>query len=111
VRARLAKEEYATTWQEEEQGKPQTECVARPEIDGEAQREGFEPRAGRRVTQDQRTKERGSEGSGSKGSGSKGSGQAQHEARRAEPKVVGTPPPRGRGPSGERAVETYRGHE
>src|SRR5204862_6364197 len=49
VRARLAKEEYATTWQEEEQGEPQTGCVARAEVGREAQREGFEPRAGWRV--------------------------------------------------------------
>jgi hypothetical protein len=44
VRARLAKEEYATTWQEEEQGEPQTECIARPEVEREAaaaQREAF----------------------------------------------------------------------
>jgi hypothetical protein len=121
VRARLAKEEYATTWQEEEQGEPQTGCVARPEVDGAGKREAFERRAGRRITQNQRTKddgskergsqERGSQGSGSQGSGPKASGQTQHQAERAEPKDVGTPPSRGRSASGERAVEIYRSHE
>jgi hypothetical protein len=97
LRAELAKEEYATTWQEEEQGEPQTRRLAQPEDDGGAQREALDARAYRRVTQNQRTKER-----GSKGCGSKGSGQTQHQAQRAEPEVFGHPPPRsGNDGSGE----------
>jgi len=72
LRAELAKEEYATTWQEEEQGEPQEERFPRPEIHGRAQRKALDTLACRRVAQDKRAK----------GCGSKGSGQTQHQAER-----------------------------
>ena len=58
LRAELAKEEYATTWQEEEQGEPQEERVPRPEVHGRAQRKALDTLT--RVTQDDCTEERGS---------------------------------------------------
>jgi hypothetical protein len=75
LRAELAKEEYATTWQEEEQGEPQKERVSRPQVHRRPQRKALDPLntlARTRVTQDQCTKER----------GSKGTGQTQHQAKR-----------------------------
>jgi hypothetical protein len=75
LRAELAKEEYATTWQEEEQGEPQEERVPRPEIHCRAQRQALDTLACTRVAQDKRAK----------GRGSKGSGQTQHQAERGEP--------------------------
>src|SRR4029077_1883139 len=74
LRAELAKEEYATTWQEEEQGEPQEERVARPEIHRRPRRKALDTLARTRVSQDQCTKERGTKERGSKGSGSKRSG-------------------------------------
>jgi hypothetical protein len=99
LRAELAKEEYATTWQEEEQGEPQKERVPRPEIHRRPQRNARDTLAGTRVAQDKRTKECGSKecGSkecGSKGSGSKGSGQTQHQAQRRGPQGFADSPPR-----------------
>jgi len=85
LRAELAKEEYATTWQEEEQGEPQEERVARPEIYRRPRRQALDTVAGTRVTQDQCTKER----------GSKGSGQTQHQAERHGPQGFADSPPRG----------------
>jgi hypothetical protein len=61
VRAELAKEEYATTWQEEEQGEPQ--------VIGVANGGTLNARASGGITQDQRT-----QGSGSKRGGSEGRG-------------------------------------
>jgi len=90
LRAELAKEEYATTWQEEEQGEPQEERVARPEIYRRPRRQALEPVAGTRVTQDRCAKER-----GSKGNGSKRSGQTQHKAERHGPQGFADSPPRG----------------
>ena len=94
LRAELAKEEYATTWQEEEQGEPQEERGPRPEIHRRPQRKALVTLARRRLTQDECTKERGSKERGSKGSGSKGSGQTQHEAERRGPQGFADPPPR-----------------
>jgi hypothetical protein len=85
LRAELAKEEYATTWQEEEQGEPQKERVPRSEIHRRAQGKALDTLACTRVTQDKRTKER----------GSKGSGQTRHEADRHEPQGFADPPPHG----------------
>jgi len=85
LRAELAKEEYATTWQEEEQGEPQEERVARPEIHRRPRRQTLDTVAGTRLTQDQCTKER----------GSKGSGQTQHQAERHGPQGFADSPPRG----------------
>jgi hypothetical protein len=67
LRAELAKEEYATTWQEEEQGGPQEERVPRPEVHGRAQRKALDNLT--RVTQDGCTKERGSKRGGQKRGG------------------------------------------
>jgi hypothetical protein len=89
----LAKEEYATTWQEEEQGEPQEERP-RPEIHRRPQRKALDTLARTRVPQDECTKEHGSKGSGSKGSGQTGSGQTQHQAQRREPQGFADPPPR-----------------
>jgi hypothetical protein len=88
LRAELAKEEYATTWQEEEQGEPQEERVPRPEI-RRAQRKALDTLACPRVAQDKRAK-----GSGTKERGSKGSGQTQHQAERDKPQGLGDPPAR-----------------
>ena len=62
LRAELAKEEYATTWQKEEQGEPQEERVPRPQVHGRAQRKALDTLT--RVTQDGCTKERGSKRGG-----------------------------------------------
>src|SRR5262245_51564083 len=62
LRAELAKEEYATTWQEEEQGEPQEERVPRPQVHGRAQRKALDTLT--RVTQAGCTKERGSKRGG-----------------------------------------------
>jgi len=59
LRAELAKEEYATTWQEEEQGEPQEERVPRPEVHRRAQRKALDTLACPRVPQDKRAKELG----------------------------------------------------
>jgi hypothetical protein len=59
LRAELAKEEYATTWQEEEQGEPQEERVRRPEIRRRPQRKALDTLARRRVAEDEFAKERG----------------------------------------------------
>jgi hypothetical protein len=85
LRAELAKEEYATTWQKEEQGEPQEKRVPRPEIYRRAQRKALDTLACR-VAQDKRAK----------GCGSKGSGQTQHEAERDEPEGFADPPALGR---------------
>jgi hypothetical protein len=90
LRVELAKEEYATTWQEEEQGEPQKERVARPEIHRGAQRKALDRLARTRVTQDECTK-----GRGTKERGSKGSGQTQHQAERHGPQGFTDSPPRG----------------
>jgi hypothetical protein len=87
LRAELAKEEYATTWQEEEQGEPQEERVPRPEVYRRAQRKTLDTCP--QLAQDKRTK-----GRGAKECGSKGSGQTQLEAERDQPKGVADPPPR-----------------
>jgi len=94
LRAELAKEEYATTWQEEEQGEPQKERVPGPEIHRRPQRKARDTLAGTRVAQDKRTKECGSKECGTKGSGSKGSGQTQHQAQRRGPQGFADSPPR-----------------
>jgi hypothetical protein len=89
LRAELAKEEYATTWQEEEQGEPQEERVARPEIYRRPRRQALDTLAGTRVTQDQCTKERGSKGSGQT------QHQTQHQTERHGPQGFADSPPRG----------------
>jgi hypothetical protein len=69
VRAELAKEEYATTWQEEEQREPQGKRVARPQIIGLAKCGTLNAGSSGGITQDQRT-----QGGGSKRGGSEGRG-------------------------------------
>jgi hypothetical protein len=96
LRAEFAKEEYATTWQEEEQGEPQEERVPRPEVHRRAQRKALDTLACPRVAEDQRAQE-----SGSKGSGSKGSGQRERQAERDQPQGFADPPARGSGRSSE----------
>jgi len=86
LRAELAKEEYATTWQKEEQGEPQEERGPRPKIHCRAERKALDTLACPRVAQDKREK----------GSGSKRSGQTQHEAERDEPEGFADPPALGR---------------
>jgi hypothetical protein len=80
VRAELAKEEYATTWQEEEQGQPQEERVSRAEIHRRAKRQALDTLACRRVAQDQRAKR-----CGPQERGSEGIGQTQHQEKRDQP--------------------------
>jgi len=94
LRAELAKEEYATTWQEEEQGEPQEERVGRPKIRRRPQRKALDPVA--RGAEDNCAKERGAEeygskGRSSKGSSSKGSGQTERD----EPQGFAGSAPRG----------------
>jgi hypothetical protein len=74
VRAELAKEEYATTWQEEEQGEPQGKRVARPQIIGLAKCGTLNARSSGGITQDQCTQGGGSKRDGSKRGGSEGRG-------------------------------------
>jgi hypothetical protein len=57
LRAELAKEEYATTWQEEEQGEPQEDRGPRPEVHCRAQRKALDTLACPRGAEDKRAKE------------------------------------------------------
>jgi hypothetical protein len=92
LRAEFAKEEYATTWQEEEQGEPQEDRVPRPEVYGRAQRKALDTLT--RVTQDECTKECGSK----RGSAKRG-GQTRHQAERHGPQGFADSPSRGRSSS------------
>jgi len=94
LRAELAKEEYATTWQEEEQGQPQEERVG-PEIHRRPQRKALDTLARRRIAEDKCAKERGAKERSAKGSGAKGSGQTQHQTERHGPQGFADSAPRG----------------
>jgi hypothetical protein len=58
MRAGLAKEEYATTWQEENEGKPQAKRVPQPQDQRGAEDEGHGTFACRCLTKDQRAAKR-----------------------------------------------------
>jgi hypothetical protein len=87
----LAKEEYATTWQEEVKGKPQAKRVQQPQDQRGAENQARSRLPRGRVTEDERAEERRSQDGGppeGRYETRREQERAQHQAQRRQPQIV-----------------------
>ena len=91
MRAGLAKEEYATTWQEENEGKPQAKRVPQPQDQRGAEDEAHGTFACRCLTKDERAQDRDPSEASRQATGDasrQASCEASREAKHRQPQAV-----------------------
>ena len=87
----LAKEEYATTWQEEVKGKPQAKRVRQPQGQRGSENDARSRLPRGRVTEDERAQERRSQDGGlqeGRGETRREQERAHYQAQRRQPQIV-----------------------